>query len=97
MLSALAAGMSAKLMVEVASEVSSLTVALAAAARQTGGKVVCIIPESKLNESKQVIEDSGLEDMVEFETGNPVEVLPNYENVDFSVFDCKMDDNKKNC
>lgn len=35
--------------------------------------------------------------MVEFETGNPVEVLPNYENVDFSVFDCKMDDNKKNC
>lgn len=38
--SALAAGMNAKLMVEVTSEVSSSTVALAAAARQTGGKVV---------------------------------------------------------
>lgn len=37
-ISALAAGMSAKLMVEVTSDVSPSTVALAAAARQTGGK-----------------------------------------------------------
>ncbi|KAK6777311.1 hypothetical protein RDI58_024028 [Solanum bulbocastanum] len=35
-ISALAAGMSAKLMVEVASKISPSTVALAAAARQTG-------------------------------------------------------------
>lgn len=94
LISALAAGVSAKVMVEVTSEVSSSTVALAAAARQTGGKVVCILPELKVNESKQAIEDSGLEDRVEFKTGDPIEVLPNYENVDFSVVDCKMDDNK---
>lgn len=37
-ISPLAAGMSAKLMVEVTSDVSPSTVALAAAARQTGGK-----------------------------------------------------------
>lgn len=95
LISALAAGMNAKLMVEVTSEVSSSTVALAAAARQTGGKVVCIVPELKVNESMQAIEDSGLEDRVEFKTGDPVDVLPRYEKIDFSVVDCKMDDNRK--
>lgn len=94
-ISALAAGMSAKLMVEVTCEVSTSTVALAAAARQTGGKVVCIVPEITLNESRQTIQDSGLNDMVEFRTGNPIEVLPKYENIDFSVVDCQTDDNRK--
>ncbi|MCE3215535.1 hypothetical protein HAX54_002743 [Datura stramonium] len=88
-ISALAAGMSAKLMVEVTSEVSPSTVALAAAARQTGGKVVCIIPKQKLDKTQKVIEETGLNDMVEFKTGNPVDVLPNYENIDFSLVDCK--------
>ncbi|XP_047253907.1 uncharacterized protein LOC107844265 [Capsicum annuum] len=88
-ISALAAGMSAKLMVEVTSEVSPSTVALAAAARQTGGKLVCIIPEQKLDKTQKVIEETGLNDMVEFKTGDPVDVLPNYENVDFSLVDCK--------
>ncbi|KAM3344000.1 hypothetical protein P3S68_026091 [Capsicum galapagoense] len=81
--------MSAKLMVEVTSEVSPSTVALAAAARQTGGKLVCIIPEQKLDKTQKVIEETGLNDMVEFKTGDPVDVLPNYENVDFSLVDCK--------
>lgn len=84
--------MSAKLIVEVTSEVSPSTVALAAAARQTGGKLVCILPEPKLDPSQKVIEDSGLNDMVEFKTGDPAEVLPNYENIDFSLVDCKNND-----
>ncbi|KAL2478686.1 uncharacterized protein Fot_47700 [Forsythia ovata] len=29
--------------------------------------------------------------MVEFRTGDPIEVLPNYENIDFSLVDCKAD------
>ncbi|XP_057805822.1 uncharacterized protein LOC131020809 [Salvia miltiorrhiza] len=91
-ISALAAGMSAKLMVEVTSEVSPSTIALAAAARQTGGKLVCILPESELLTSQKRIEDSGLRDMVEFKTGDPAEVLLNYENVDFSLVDSKADD-----
>ncbi|KAL6982102.1 hypothetical protein U1Q18_023718 [Sarracenia purpurea var. burkii] len=90
-ISALAAGMNAKLIVEVTPEVSSSTIALAAAARQTGGKLVCILPEPRLDESQKVIEDSGLNDMVEFKTGDPLEVLPNYENIDFSLVDCKTD------
>lgn len=64
--SALAAGMKAKLIVEVTSCVSLSTIALAAAARQTGGRLECILPETALDESKQVIRNSGLIDQVEF-------------------------------
>ncbi|KAL3517295.1 hypothetical protein ACH5RR_024197 [Cinchona calisaya] len=92
-ISALAAGMFSQLMVEITPEVSPSTVALAAAARQTGGIVICIIPELKqMNESHRLIQDSGLHDMVEFRIGDPVEVLTNYENIDFSLVDCKSSD-----
>ncbi|KAG8363253.1 hypothetical protein BUALT_Bualt19G0003000 [Buddleja alternifolia] len=94
-ISALAAGMSSKLIVEITSDVSSSTIALAAAARQTGGKLVCILPEPKLNKSQKAIKDSGLSEMVEFKTGDPVEILLDYENIDFSLVDCKADDYKK--
>ncbi|XP_042046459.1 uncharacterized protein LOC121792541 [Salvia splendens] len=69
-ISALAAGMSAKLIVQVTSEVSPFTVALAAAAWQTGGKLVCILPESR-----ETIEELGLSDMVEFKTGGPCSTM----------------------
>nr|XP_010327072.1 uncharacterized protein LOC101251330 [Solanum lycopersicum] len=91
-LSALAAGMKAKLIVEVTTEGSPSTVALAAAARQTGGKLVCIIPETILDKTQKVIEETGLNDMVEFKTGDPVEILHNYENIDFSLVDGNTDD-----
>ncbi|MED6174977.1 hypothetical protein PIB30_074104 [Stylosanthes scabra] len=90
--SALAAGMKAKLIVEVTSCSSSSTIALAAAARQTGGKLVCIISETSLDESEHVIRCSGLEDQVEFRTEDPAELLPNYENIDFFLVDCKDDE-----
>ncbi|GAA0139299.1 hypothetical protein Leryth_016010 [Lithospermum erythrorhizon] len=90
-LSALAAGMSAKVIVEVASDFSSSTIALAAAARQTRGKVFCILPEPKLDESQRVIEETGLKNMVEFKTGEPVDVLHHIGMIDFSLIDCKSD------
>ncbi|KAJ8476574.1 hypothetical protein OPV22_020301 [Ensete ventricosum] len=91
-ISALAAGMGAKLIVQVSQEASQSTVALAAAARQTGGRLVCIIPEEEsLASTKEVIEESGLNDMVEFKVGDPYELLPEYENIDFSLVDCKSD------
>ncbi|KAM1140849.1 hypothetical protein FF1_040849 [Malus domestica] len=89
---ALAAGMNAKLIVEVTSTVSPSTIALGAAAKQTGGKLVCILPEPVLDESKKVIRDTGLKDSVEFKIGNPSELLSNYENIDFSLVDCKNDE-----
>ncbi|EYU38888.1 hypothetical protein MIMGU_mgv1a012361mg [Erythranthe guttata] len=95
-ISALAAGMSAKLIVEVTSEVSPSTVALAAAARQTGGKLICILPEpanlTSSTKSRKIIEDLGLGDIVEFKTGDPAETLLKYENIDFSLVDCKGED-----
>ncbi|XP_027337366.1 uncharacterized protein LOC113851078 [Abrus precatorius] len=87
--SALAAGMKAKLILEVTSRVSLSTIALAAAARYTGGKLVCILPETVLDESKEVINNSGLEDQVEFRTEDPSKLLPYYENIDFFLVDCK--------
>ncbi|OVA14983.1 Protein of unknown function DUF1442 [Macleaya cordata] len=93
-ISALAAGMSSQLIVEVSSEVSHSTIALAAAARQTGGRLVCILPEENTSsiESKQVIKESGLKDMVEFKVGDPFELLQNYENIDFFLIDCKTEE-----
>ncbi|XP_052171689.1 uncharacterized protein LOC127787672 [Diospyros lotus] len=90
-ISALAAGMNAKRIVEVTAEASPSTIALAAAARQTGGKLVCIVPEPSLDESQKVIDDTGLNEMVEFKTGDPVEILPSCENIDFFLVDCKAD------
>ncbi|KAL2336206.1 hypothetical protein Fmac_010652 [Flemingia macrophylla] len=95
-LSALAAGMKAKLIVEVTSHVSLSTIALAVAARQTGGKIVCILTESVLDESKEVINNFGLKDQVEFKTDeDPSEALPYYGNIDFFLVDCKDEDYTK--
>ncbi|MQM06692.1 hypothetical protein Taro_039519, partial [Colocasia esculenta] len=93
-LSALAAGMRAQLIVEVSTEASASTIALAAAARQTGGRLVCILPKPDiLEESKEVIKESGLNDMVEFKVGDPYKLLPSYENIDFSLVDCTTEAN----
>ncbi|KAJ4956380.1 hypothetical protein NE237_013163 [Protea cynaroides] len=91
-ISALAAGMSAQLIVEISSGEFPSTIALAVAARQTGGRLVCILPEPEtLAESTQAIKESGLNDLVEFKVGDPAELLPNYNNIDFSLIDCKTD------
>lgn len=87
--SALAAGMKAKLIVEVASRASPSTIALAAAARQTGGRLVSILPVPVPDESQEVIKNSGLKDQVEFRTEDPSKILPYCENIDFSLVDCK--------
>ncbi|KAJ3700977.1 hypothetical protein LUZ61_004682 [Rhynchospora tenuis] len=91
-ISALAAGTSAQLIVEVSPEASHSTIALAAAARQTGGRLVCILPqEESLAPSKEVMEESGLDDVVDFQVGDPAELLPKYENIDFSLVDCNSE------
>lgn len=83
--------MNAQLIVEVAPEASPSTIALAAAARQTGGKLVCIVPEPMLGQSQKVIDNSGLKNMVEFKTGDPVDHLASYKNIDFSLVNCNSE------
>eukprot|EP00253_Pinus_taeda_P010607 PITA_10607 len=92
LISALAAGINAQLIVEVSSAPSATTIALAAAARQTGGHLVCILPANAHNlqaESVEAMKELGLEDTTSFVIGGAKELLPSYKNVDFCFIDCK--------
>lgn len=55
---------------------------------------MCFVPEPKLDQSQQVIDNSGLKDIVEFKTGDPADLLANYKNIDFSLVDCKSESSK---
>ncbi|GLT32962.1 hypothetical protein SLA2020_075890 [Shorea laevis] len=105
LVSALATGKRAKLMVEVTTEgITPLTLALAAAVKQTGGQLMCILVvhsnneiESKRRgeESRWFLRRQDLEDAVNFvhcEKPNVCEVIAKLKNVDFAVVDCKFDD-----
>ncbi|TYI19367.1 hypothetical protein ES332_A07G160300v1 [Gossypium tomentosum] len=65
-ISALAAGMKSKLIVEVKSSVSPSTLALASAAKHTGAKFVCILPEAALPEVERESKDLGLTYVTDF-------------------------------
>nr|KJB09584.1 hypothetical protein B456_001G155100 [Gossypium raimondii] len=65
-ISALAARMKSKLIVEVKPRVSPSTLALATAAKHTGAKFVCILPEAALPEVKRESKDLGLTDVIDF-------------------------------
>ncbi|VFQ69957.1 unnamed protein product [Cuscuta campestris] len=83
LISALAAGNKAKMMVEIASGgPTPFTVALAVAAKQTGGRVVCVLPPS----GRPAIHDNRLSGVVDFvAAGNPSEAI--MRGVDFLVVD----------
>nr|GME02496.1 putative S-adenosyl-L-methionine-dependent methyltransferase [Ipomoea batatas] len=90
LISALAAGNRAKLMVEVTSGgPTPFTVALAVAAKQTGGRVVCIRPPSSAprRHAEELIPDEGLRGAIEFVEGNPGEVIKKFKRVEFLVVD----------
>eukprot|EP00253_Pinus_taeda_P007031 PITA_07031 len=91
-ISALAAGMNAQLIVEIcSSEEPTCTIGLAVAARQTGGRLVCILLEKARNETvAETIKDLGLEHTTDFVIGNAMVLLPEYKNVDFAVIDSRL-------
>ncbi|XP_041004339.1 uncharacterized protein LOC121249670 [Juglans microcarpa x Juglans regia] len=97
LISALAAGKGAKLMVEITSNgISPLTLALAVAAKQTGGRLVCIIHDDHdIEKSKARLTENDLEDTIDFVYGNPCEVINRYKSIDFAVIDCKLEDHIK--
>lgn len=90
-ISALAAGNNAQLMVAACDgAATSSTLALVAAANQTGGRVICILPSNEhLNQSKQNL---GLEStQIEFIVGEAQYILKNnYKEADFVIIDCKL-------
>ncbi|XP_010255625.1 PREDICTED: uncharacterized protein LOC104596245 [Nelumbo nucifera] len=91
--SALAAGNSSQLMVEVcAGAAGATTLALVAAAHQTGGNVVCIVPGlEELLSSEEALGVNA--DCVEFVIGEARTLLFNdYRGADFVLIDCTLGD-----
>ncbi|XXG43152.1 hypothetical protein AAC387_Pa01g3257 [Persea americana] len=90
-ISALAAGSNAQLMVEVCDGIAdATTLALVAAAQQTGGRVVCIRTGlDELHSSKQALGKEA--NCVEFIMGDAQLLLLNdYLGADFVLIDCNM-------
>ncbi|KAG8381468.1 hypothetical protein BUALT_Bualt06G0125000 [Buddleja alternifolia] len=92
-ISALVAGTNARLTVMVCADAVdySTTLALVAAAQQTGGKVICILPgANELQLSKDILGQNNAEN-IKFVIGNAQNVLENeYREADCIVIDCNL-------
>ncbi|EXB76217.1 hypothetical protein L484_025571 [Morus notabilis] len=97
-ISALAAGNNAQLLVMAcagtAGSTTTTALALVAAAHQTGGRVVCILPSpGVLQASKNSL--GHYADRIEFATGNAKTLLVNdLKGADFVLIDCDINDHK---
>lgn len=90
---ALAAGVGAKRLVEIGGSSGISTVALAAAARHTGGLLTSIeIEPVRQAESRLSIESLGLGASVRFVNADAATVLPGLDVQDFALIDCEKDD-----
>ena len=83
-------------MVQISSDgITPLTIALAVAAKQTGGLLIRIGHEDHIEKSKALFMKNSLENMTKFIYGNPCEMIKQYKNIDFAVIDCKFQDHLK--
>jgi predicted O-methyltransferase YrrM len=91
---ALAAGIGAKSLLEIGGSSGISTIALAAAARETGGRLISIeIEPERQAESRETIRRLDLENHVEFILADAAQVLPGlFEALDFALIDCEKDD-----
>ena len=92
-LAALAGGIEAKLLVQVTRAATPATIALAVAARKTGGRLICVLSESESLLNAMVAMDAlGLSTVVEFIVGDAKDVLPQFSGVDFALIDCRREE-----
>lgn len=96
-ISALAAGKRARLMLQITSEgVTPLTVSLAVAAKQSGGRlIVCINKDDDHTEKigKTLLVENGLDNVIEYVYDtDPCRMVKHFKNVDFAAVDCKFKD-----
>jgi len=90
---ALAAGCGARSLLEIGGSSGLSTIALAAAARQTGGRLVSIeIERRRQQESRERIAMLGLADHVEFVLADAATTLGRYQDLEFVLIDCEKDD-----
>ncbi len=91
--SSLASGLNAKRLLEIGGSSGISTIALAAAARATGGKLISIEMESSRQaESKQTIHSLGLTEYVDFIVGDAATELSALGEMSLVVIDCEKED-----
>lgn len=90
---ALAAGCHARALLEIGGSSGLSTIALAAAARQTGGRLVSIeVERSRQENARRRLRALGLSDRVEFVLADAATVLDRYEGLEFVLLDCEKED-----
>jgi predicted O-methyltransferase YrrM len=90
---ALAAGIRARRLLEVGGSSGLSTIALAAAARATGGRLVSIeVEPSRQALARQRVAGLGLGDRVDFVLADAAHVLGQYDELDFVLIDCEKED-----
>ena len=90
---ALAAGIRATSLLEIGGSSGISTIALAAAARQTGGRLVSLeIEPARQAESKRTLTDLGLAGYVDYVLADAGTVLDRYTGLQFVLIDCEKED-----
>ena len=90
---ALAAGIESKRILEIGGSSGISTIALAAAARLTNGRVISIEREPvRQADARQTISGLGLDKYVEFVLGDAAAVIPVEADLDFAFIDCEKED-----
>jgi predicted O-methyltransferase YrrM len=92
-ISALAGSVGARRILEIGGSSGIATIALAAAARHTGGRLTSIeIEPLRQAESRQTIGRLGLDPWVDFVLADAVAILPQQDAIDFALIDCEKED-----
>jgi predicted O-methyltransferase YrrM len=92
-LHALVVGLGAKNLLEIGGSSGISTIALAAAAQRTQGKLISLEIEPKRQaESKETIARLGLSDFVDFRLGDAAIALPKLAGLEFVLIDCEKED-----
>jgi len=92
-LCALATGIGAKRIVEVGGSSGISTIALAAAARETKGRLVSIeIEPERQGEARDTLARLGLASLVDFVLADAADVLPRQPDLDLALIDCEKED-----
>jgi predicted O-methyltransferase YrrM len=92
-LAALAAGVGARRLMEIGGSSGISTIALAAAARATGGRLVSIeVEPARQAAAQRTLGDLGLDGWVEFVRADAADVIAEFSDLDFVLIDCEKDD-----
>lgn len=92
-LCALAVGANARRILEIGGSSGLSTIALAAAARRTNGRVISIeIEPARQAEAKNCISQLGLAQYVEFVLEDASSVIPHQPDIDLALIDCEKED-----